>query len=82
MEALRMTYKGHVAGGVIVLDEPVSLKDGTLVTIEVAARIDSEVGGTAVSNYDEFRHLIGALNDMPEDWSENHDKYLRDDHNR
>ena len=32
-----MTYKGHVTKGTVVLDEPVHLRDGTVVRIEVVA---------------------------------------------
>ena len=30
-----MVYKGHVVDGVIVLDEPANLPDGTVVVVEV-----------------------------------------------
>ena len=30
-----MTYKGHIANGAVVLDEPVSLMEGASVRIEV-----------------------------------------------
>ena len=33
-----MTIKGHVENGVIVLDEPIRLENGTPVTVEVRRR--------------------------------------------
>ncbi len=32
-----MTIRGHVENGVVVLDDPVKLEDGTPVTVEVTA---------------------------------------------
>ncbi len=37
-----MTYKGHVQNGMVVLDEPVSLTEGTRVRIEVLHDVPSE----------------------------------------
>ena len=37
---LSMTYKGHIANGTVVLDEPVPL-DGTVVRVEVVAEAAS-----------------------------------------
>jgi len=37
-----MTYKGHVQNGVVVLDEPVNLTEGTRVRIEVLHEAPSE----------------------------------------
>ncbi len=34
-----MTYKGHIANGTVVLDEPVPLQDGTVVRVEVVAEV-------------------------------------------
>ncbi len=33
-----MTIKGHVENGVVVLDEPIQLENGTPVTVEVRGR--------------------------------------------
>ncbi len=33
--------------------------------------------GDKGSRLERYESLIGALDDMPADWSENHDKYLR-----
>lgn len=36
-----MTYTGHVANGAVVLDEPVDLRDGTVVRVEVVVEAPS-----------------------------------------
>ena len=71
-----MTYKGHVENGGVVLDETGHLPDGALVSIELAvAELSSHVSAGA-SLVDRYRCFIGAIDDLPEDWSENHDRYL------
>jgi len=40
---LPMTYKGHIANGTVVLDEPMPLQDGTVVRVEVVAEAASTV---------------------------------------
>jgi len=66
-----MTYKGHVKNGTVVLNEGGALPEGALVTVEIAGE------DAASSLLDHYRSLIGAIDDLPEDWSENHDAYLR-----
>jgi predicted DNA-binding antitoxin AbrB/MazE fold protein len=75
-----MIYKGHVENGVIVLDEPVTLGEGTQVAIEVTGTIAEEAPWSPQSRYAIYRPLIGRLKDIPEDWSENHDRYLGEQH--
>lgn len=62
-----MTYKGHIQNGIVVLDEPVDLPEGTEVIVE---RVEP---GTLA---DSLRDFIGAVSDLPEDLAENHDHYL------
>lgn len=75
-----MVYKGHVERGAIVLDDPVTLVDGTVVRVELADSNRPADAAIAPSRADRYRAFIGALDAMPEDWSENHDKYLREEH--
>jgi hypothetical protein len=75
-----MVYKGHVEKGAIVLDDPVTLLDGTVVMIELAEASQTTGAVCTPSRADQSRPFIGALDGMPEDWSENHDKYLREEH--
>lgn len=75
-----MTYKGHVENGAIVLDEAGHLPDGALVTIEIAAAEPESRGNASASLGERYRCFIGAIDGLPEDWSENHDTYLRSQH--
>ena len=75
-----MTYKGHVENGTVVLDEAGALPDGALVTIEIAAAEPSSRGNASASLVECYRCFIGAIDGLPEDWSENHDTYLRAQH--
>lgn len=77
-----MTYKGHVENGVIVLDDPVTLEEGVRVTVEVQSSKAADQTETDVTLADRYRPFIGVLDDMPEDWSENHDVYLREEYRK
>lgn len=64
-----MTYKGKVKGGVVVLDQGISLADGSEVRIEpVAPPVDTL--GKRLMKY------AGILKDLPSDMAENHDHYI------
>lgn len=75
-----MPYIGHVKNGVIVLDEPVTLEEGSTVAVEVTGPDDGAGESRRQSRYARYREFIGALDDMPEDWADNHDPYLREHH--
>jgi hypothetical protein len=69
-----MTFKGTVKGGMIVVDPPVALPDGTAVEVTVAsAPIPIE---PQQSLHDVLKPLVGIVDDMPEDSSLNIDHYL------
>jgi hypothetical protein len=69
-----MTFRGTVKGGVIVVDPPVSLPDGTTVEVTIAsAKIAAEPQQTL---HDVLEPLIGIVDDMPDDSSMNVDHYL------
>jgi hypothetical protein len=65
-----MVYRGHVRNGLVVLDQEVSLPEGTEVRVEP---IVSEEPGTLA---DRFRDVIGTVSDLPVDMAENHDHYI------
>lgn len=65
-----MTYRGKVKNGVIVLDPPAQLADGTEVSV-VPTEIPSE--RTLAERYHDF---IGVLEGLPPDMAENHDRYI------
>ena len=65
-----MTYHGRVQGGVVVLDTPNALVEGTEVQVE-------PVQTTAESSWAEvLKDGIGAADGLPADSSRNHDHYL------
>ena len=65
-----MIYRGYVKDGTIVLDEDVSLPDGTEVHVEP---IPAPRRKTLAER---FQNIIGAVDDLPTDVAENHDHYL------
>lgn len=71
-----MTYKGHVQDGFVVFDDPVKLDDGTPVSVKVETARKS----IAERRLEHYGPLIGILEDEPEDWALNHDRYLRAEH--
>jgi hypothetical protein len=76
-----MTYTGHIEAGKVVLDEPARIPEGARVRIEVlslpAAAVDSDL---APSLAEQLAGVIGKAEQLPADWSENHDRYLREEH--
>lgn len=69
-----MTYIGHVKGGAILLDEPVDLPEGSVVSIELVKRSnDTEV---VPSLAERLADIIGIATELPSDGAENHDHYL------
>ena len=77
-----MTYKGHVENGVIVLDEAVSLEEGQEVSVDIPNEINDrdETSTAGPSLAERLASVIGKAEGLPEDWSENHDFYLREEH--
>jgi len=65
-----MTYRGHVQGGVVVLDEPAALAEGTEVIVEPVYQRDP------ISLADRFRKVIGTVPDLPCDMAANHDRHI------
>ncbi|MCC6798246.1 MAG: hypothetical protein IT366_24245 [Candidatus Hydrogenedentes bacterium] len=68
-----MTYRGHIENGVVILDEPLSLPDGTTVSVEpVSAELEAQYAALREG----LLRLAGTIDDMPPDMSENLDHYL------
>lgn len=65
-----MPYRGHIKNGVVVLDEPVALPEGTEVSIEPVQ------SGGVPTLAKQFEDVIGIVADMPADMAENHDHYI------
>jgi len=70
-----MTYKGHVRNGVVVLDEPVDLREGDEVSVEVTRR-GPETEADAPTLYEQLKDVIGIAEGLPPDAALNHDHYL------
>jgi hypothetical protein len=63
-----MTYRGHVQNGVVVLDEPATLPDGTSVQVQPVP--PEPTLGEKLMKY------AGKASGMPSDLARNHDHYL------
>ena len=70
-----MTYEGQVKNGVIVLDGPISLEEGTRVRIEVREAAKEEKFPPLAER---LASVIGIADGLPEDMSENLHRYLND----
>ena len=66
-----MSYLGQVKNGVIVLEEEVSLAEGTKVRVEPVEAADLPTLAERLKGF------IGTLQGLPPDMAKNHDHYLR-----
>jgi hypothetical protein len=73
-----MTYRGRVKNGVVVLDDPSALPDGTEVSVRpLKGRGARAKGGRGIPTlYERLRNVVGIVDDLPPDFSVNHDHYL------
>jgi hypothetical protein len=72
-----MTYRGRVQDGVVVLEQPGALPDGTEVCVEPVGRQSEPVPPVPRRTLAErLANVIGTATDLPEDMAENHDHYL------
>ncbi len=65
-----MTYRGTVRGGIVVLDDPTGLAEGT--EVEVAPLSETKQPTWA----EVWKDVIGKAKGLPSDSSRNHDHYL------
>ena len=72
-----MTYRGHVKNGVVVLDDEVTLPEGTEVAVDPLgpAEVDED-GAQTPTLYERLKPVIGVAKGLPSDLAENHDHYL------
>ena len=70
-----MSLTGHISGGRIVLDHPVSLPDGTPVRIELVETIPGSVD-TRPTLLERLGDVVGKAAGLPEDAARNVDHYL------
>jgi hypothetical protein len=72
-----MVYDGHVANGVVVVDDPVTLPEGVKVKVEVLPVTDEGLRGESTPTlYEQLAPLVGAAKGLPPDLARNHDSYL------
>jgi hypothetical protein len=73
-----MTYQGHIENGAIVLDGPVNLPNGVKVRVEllVAAGETQQPLSSAGTQFDHYQAIIGAIDDLPNDFAAQHDHYI------
>ena len=73
-----MTYRGRVQEGLVVLDEPSALPDGTVVSVHAVSKAKraSDEAGERPSLYERLKPIIGKARGLPADFSVNHDHYL------
>ena len=64
-----MTYKGHIKNGVVVLERPEALPEGTAVRVEVLRESDRALGARLLKH-------AGKAKGLPKDLASNHDHYL------
>ena len=70
-----MVYRGHVENGVIHVDDPVELPEGTAVRFELAP--DQEQPEEAGASFSErFAEVMGKARTLSADAAENHDRNL------
>lgn len=75
-----MTYTGHIEAGKVVLDEPARIPEGARVRIEILSIPAAVDSGQAPSLAEQLASVVGKAEQLPADWSENHDRYLREEH--
>ncbi len=64
-----MAYKGHMKNGVIILDESAPFEEGTEVRVDCVKETPPTIA-------ERLAPIIGTVDGLPEDASENHDHYL------
>ncbi len=77
MEATIVVYRGRVENGVVVLEVPGALREGTEVTVQPLARRGKKVKpakGPTVSGA--LKRLAGKAKGLPPDAARNVDHYL------
>ena len=72
-----MTYRGTVKNGVVVLEDPKALPEGSTVSVRaLKGRKHAGKPHRPKSLYERLKPFIGIAEDLPSDFSINHDHYL------
>jgi len=70
-----MVFRGHITGGVVVLDEETSLPEGAHVEV-IVKMLPYAVKDDSASFSERFAAVLGKAEGLPEDAAEHHDHYL------
>jgi hypothetical protein len=71
-----MTYRGHVKNGVIVLDPPVALPEGCQVEVATVPEENGPCSHLSPTLAERYSAIIGIVESLPADLSEQHDHYI------
>lgn len=69
---------GHISGGVVILDQPTSLAEGTRVRVVIddSTAVKASPPEDSESLKDVLLSMAGTIDDLPPDAAEQHDHYL------
>ena len=81
-----MEFTGRFKKGRVEFDEPITLPEGTPVTISLQdlpeerkdgmESPDARAPAETSTLYDRLKHVIGTVKDLPPDFARNHDHYI------
>ncbi len=73
-----MRHRGRVHNGVVMLDEPAALPEGTVVSVQAVSKAKraSDELEQRPTLYERLKPIIGKAKGLPADFSVNHDHYL------
>jgi hypothetical protein len=74
-----MTYRGKLQNGIVLLDAPIDLPNGTEVRVEPVSPPNIQPAATKVEGpswAEVFKDVLGKTEDLPDDLAENHDHYI------
>lgn len=72
-------FSGQISGGVVVLDQPTSLAEGTRVRVlieQAASDANAPAADEGESLSEMLLSFAGTVHDLPPDAAEQHDHYL------
>lgn len=71
-----MTYRGKVTNGVVVLEDPKALPEGSVVKVEPVDAAEAEDREALRALSEKLLRFAGTARGLPSDMARNHDHYL------
>jgi len=71
-----MALEGRIHDGTVVFDQPVPLAEGTLVRVEPVKDVAAAEKSEPKTLLEIMGDFVGAIDDLPSDFAEQHDHYL------